>query len=132
MSTKVGKTKLNITNLSQELKDLQWEDINLLAIRLGVSYEAIKKVREENSKIVLRLVAILDIWLKIDTDASWEKVVYSLESIGQNVLAARLKSKYCKTKIAEGAHALLPEQMSPATEAGKLSVYTATYVHRTS
>ena len=81
-----------------------------------MSYDEIK-VREENSKIVLRLVAILDIWLKKDTSASWDKVVLSLETIRLNVLADSLKSKYCKTK-SEAADALLPEQMSPTTDSG--------------
>ena len=37
-------------------------------------------------------------WMKKNVDASWEKVIETLKSMSQNVLANQLKKKYCTSE----------------------------------
>ena len=42
-------------------------------------------------------------WLKLDPEASWNKLVLALEELGEEAVAARIKRKFVDIKITEVA-----------------------------
>ena len=84
-----------LPDLSRELYDLTWSDTISFGVQLGMKYPDLLKI-EENRQGSARLLAAMDSWLQSDPKASWKKVVKALRAIRKEVLAQKLKKKYCK------------------------------------
>ena len=53
---------------------------------IGITYNGVGRIKAELFKV----------WLKSNPDASWDKLVAALNSIGEKSVAAEVESKYCK------------------------------------
>ena len=53
---------------------------------IGITYNGVGRIKAELFKA----------WLKSNPDASWDKLVAALNSIGEKRVAAEVESKYCK------------------------------------
>ena len=60
-----------------------------------MEYSVLKKIGEDKTDD-LRFLAAMDAWLQSDPKASWKKVVRALRAIRKEVLAQKLKEKYCR------------------------------------
>ena len=84
-----------MADLSNELGDLTWDDIQSLAVQLDIDYNELLKIEEQTDQPTSRMHRALNIWLKKDPNASWEKVINALDRVkGKDVLIQTLKEKY--------------------------------------
>ncbi|CAI8049046.1 hypothetical protein GBAR_LOCUS27005 [Geodia barretti] len=87
--------KPKLADLSNELGDLTWSEIKSLAVQLDIDYNELLKIQEQTDQATDRMHQALNIWLKKDPNASWEKVIYALDRVkGKDVLIQTLKEKY--------------------------------------
>jgi hypothetical protein len=84
-----------MADLSKELGDLTWSEIKSLAVQLEIDYNKLLKIEEQTNQATDRMHQALNIWLKKDPNASWEKVINALDRVkGKDVLIKTLKEKY--------------------------------------
>ena len=87
--------KPELSELSNELRELTWSDIESLAVQLRVDFHELLKIQEQTDQPTNRMHRALNIWLGKDPSASWEKVINALDRVkGKDVLVRRLKEKY--------------------------------------
>ena len=87
--------KPKLADLSNELGDLTWSEIKSLAVQLEIDYNKLLKIEEQTNQATDRMHQALNIWLKKDPNASWEKVINALDRVkGKDVLIKTLKEKY--------------------------------------
>jgi hypothetical protein len=91
----VDDVKPKLADLSTELGDLTWSDIQSLAVQLEIDFNELLKIEEQTDQPASRMHRALNIWLKTDPNASWEKVINALDRVkGKDVLIQKLKEKY--------------------------------------
>ena len=95
MSDRLLDLKLKLKNVVNAVKDVtNWKDLGLqldleestlalIASQYGVSANDCRR-------------EMLSTWLKFDPKASWEKLACALTAIGENVVAANVRSQYAK------------------------------------
>lgn len=86
-----------LSDLDTALAPLPWSDVKRLAIHLhnNITTSTLDQIEEDRSKVGERRIYCMDVWLKIDCEASWTKLVSALDEIGQNQLARKIESRYC-------------------------------------
>ena len=88
-----------LRELVSELESLQWSEVKRMAIQLGdcMKYALLKKIEEGRFSNEPNdwVTQAMDMWLKRDEAASWNKVVSALREVEMNTLAAKLEKKYC-------------------------------------
>ena len=62
---------------------------------LGLDESEIEVIEHDHNDTARRRIVMLDRWMKKDVNASWEKVIDSLNIMSQFRLANQLKEKYC-------------------------------------
>ena len=87
--------KPELKDLQQELKDLTWAEVKLVALHLGLDFPKLKQIEEQCSELSDRVLEAMDTWLNSDPEASWEKVVRALDDNSKTVLAQEIEEKYC-------------------------------------
>ena len=87
---------INLADLAQGLRDLEWEKVREMAIQLGFKNVDLDDIERKNSDRQIRLSRVSEAWLKRDDKASWKKIVRVLKDIKETVLANELERKYCK------------------------------------
>ena len=87
-----------LCQLALEQAELQWAEVTLLAVQLGMDYTRLRKIQEECDDTNNRMLSAMDCWLKADPGACWMKIVNALVAIKKIVLAKQLKDKYCNTE----------------------------------
>ena len=94
-TTVLFNVKPKLADLSNELGDLTWSEIKSLAVQLEIDYSELLKIQEQTDQATDRMHQALNIWLKKDPNASWEKVINALDRVkGKDVLIQKLKEKY--------------------------------------
>ena len=79
--------------LVRELSSVvQWD---VLGIYLGLEETEIETIERDHHDTARRRIVMLRKWMEKDLNASWEKVIDSLESMSLVRLANQLKKKYC-------------------------------------
>ena len=115
-------TSLGMSDLScvwDELLDVShsWYELGL---KLQLSVEALKRVRDQYPGPSTALREMLLLWLKkVDPPPTWEGLACALESrtveepwLAEPWLAEQLRTKYCKTEGATGQFLYITETMS--------------------
>ena len=72
-------------------KVTEWD---VLGIYLGLDESEITEIERDHQSNARRRIVMLGKWIKKDGDASWEKVIGSLETMSLNTLANQLKEKF--------------------------------------
>ena len=93
MSDRLSDLELKLTNVMTAVKDVtRWFDLGLYL-----------ELPESKLKIVATQYGsedgkreMLSTWLKFDPKASWEKLACALTAIGENVVAANVRSQYAR------------------------------------
>lgn len=93
MSDRLGDLELKLTNVMTAVKHVtNWYDLGLYL-----------QLPESKLKVVASQYGIEDgkremfsMWLKFDPKASWEKLACALSDIGENVVAANVRSQYVR------------------------------------
>ncbi|CAI8031365.1 hypothetical protein GBAR_LOCUS17811 [Geodia barretti] len=94
-STVFFNVKPKLADLSNELGDLTWNDIQSLAVQLEIDFNELLKIEGQTDQPTNRMHRALNIWLEKDPNASWEKVINALDRVkGKDVLIQTLKEKY--------------------------------------
>ena len=102
-----------LKDVTDALKDVTlWEE---LAVQLGFRASQILLIQKHPID-VQKLQMIIE-WLKVDTEASWEKLVDALAKINEKVLAAQIRVKYiqaaeCQERTGSDEKALISEMAS--------------------
>ena len=108
MSDRLSELELKLNNVVLAVSDVaEWFDLGL---QLGLPSATLRLITAEpNIKdIKSQRLAMLSEWLKYDTAASWEKLAAALATIGENVAAANVRSRF--TKVApDQCTAALPD-----------------------
>ena len=97
MSDRPSKLEFKLNDVVLAVSDVvDWFDLGL---QLGLPSAALKSIAADpNIKdIRSQRLAMLSEWLKYDTAASWEKLAAALATIGENVVAANVRSRFMKT-----------------------------------
>ena len=92
------KLILNLKNVQKELHIKvadEWEDIG---IQLGIDDGRLNQIKVDNaSKSKTCFREMLRTWLnRVDPPPSWSALADALETLGNEVVAAQITSKYCK------------------------------------
>jgi len=87
---------VSVKNLLKETKEVV--EYELLGIELNVEQAEIDKISKEcQSKVELSKSKLFLYWLDNEEEASWEKLIHALKSIGKKCLASKLFEKLrCK------------------------------------
>ena len=91
----------------------QWD---VLGTYLGLDESEIEVIECDHHDTARRRLVMLSKWLEKDVDASWEKLIGSLESMSQIRLANQLKEKYCTSESNPPATGPKPAESSPEKE----------------
>ena len=91
----MSDAKPKLPDLSRELEDLTWSETVKFGVQLEMEFSVLKRIGEDKTDDV-RLLTAMDAWLQSDPKASWKKVVRALRAIRKEVLAQKLKKKYCR------------------------------------
>ena len=84
-----------LSELARDLKILTWSNVKELAVQLEVAYDELLRIEEQTQQSTDRMHRAMNLWLKKDSNASWEKVINALSDIGgKEVLVQSLKKKY--------------------------------------
>ena len=71
---------------------------DVLGTHLGLEESEITEIERDHQRTARRRIVMLAKWIEKDIDASWEKVIESLKSMSQTVLASKLEEKYCTSE----------------------------------
>ena len=89
-----NKKALAINLLVEELTGVtEWYTLGLF---LGLTENEIKEIEQDHEGTARRRMAVLNKWLKKETDPSWLIVISALERMSETSLANQLKKKYEK------------------------------------
>ena len=100
MSDRPSELEFKLNNVVLAVNDVaEWFDLGL---QLGLPSATLRLIAADpNIKdIKSQRLAMLSEWLKYDTAASWEKLAAALVTIGENVVAAEVKSQFMKANNA--------------------------------
>ena len=87
--------KPKLSELSRELNELTWSEVQSMAVQLDVEYDELIKIEENTREFNQQLNRAMNLWLKTDENASWKKIVKALKAIRKIVLAKDIEKKYC-------------------------------------
>ena len=89
-----NKKALSINLLVEELSGVtEWYT---LGVYLGLTENEIKEIEQDHEGTARRQMAVLNKWLKKETDPSWLIVISALEKMSEMSLANQLRKKYEK------------------------------------
>ena len=89
-----NKKALSINLLVEELSVVtEWHTLGLY---LGLTENEIKEIEQDHDGTARRRIAVLNKWLKKETDPSWLIVISALEKMSETSLANLLRKKYEK------------------------------------
>ena len=83
---------LSVVAVINDLSDLSWSDIKLLALQLKVKLNTLEDIGNDY-KGDDRKVQAIQAWLNNDPDASWEMIVEALQRMGMSAVADDIASK---------------------------------------
>ena len=92
MSDRPDELKLSLKNIARAVKSVtcSWYNIGVF---LGVPESTLNTINQERD-VERHQVMMLAKWLNLDPDASWEKLVSALDDVGEEAVAARIKSEF--------------------------------------
>ena len=94
MSDRPSELEFKLNNVVLAVSDvIEWFDLGL---QLGLPSATLRLIAADpNIKdINSQRLAMLSEWLKYDIAASWEKLAAALATIGENVVAANVRSQF--------------------------------------
>ena len=100
MSDHPKELELKLNNVVLAVDDVvHWFKLGL---QLGLPSAALEIIAADSSikDIESKRRTMLSKWLKYDTAASWEKLAAALDAIGENVVAANVRSQFMKIPTA--------------------------------
>ena len=92
-----------IDELVEELGNLQWSDVKLMAIHLKIDIPTLDRIEADRVKSSDRLVDFLSIWLKRDTGASWGKLFEALEANNICIITKAVRQRCRKETLSPAA-----------------------------
>ena len=94
MSDRQSSLEFKLQHIVIAVKDVitEWYDLGL---QLGLPDSTLKLIAS-NPDVEGRLRMMLSKWLEYDTQASWHKLANALNTMGKNVVAANIRSKYLR------------------------------------
>ena len=96
MSDRPGDLEFKLQHIVIAVKDVgEWYDLGL---QLGLP-DSILAAIASHPDIKGRQRLMLSEWLKYDTEASWDKLASALNIIGENVVAANVRSRFMKATV---------------------------------
>ena len=94
MSDRPSELELKLNNVVPAVSDVaEWFELGL---QLGLPSATLTLIAADTNIIDIKSKrrAMLSEWLKYDTAASWEKLAAALATIGENVVAANVRSQF--------------------------------------
>ena len=99
---------LSAVGLINELSDLSWSDVKLLALQLKVKPNVLDDIGNDYRGDDRKIQA-MQAWLNNEPDASWESVVTALQKMRLGSKADEIASKHCvKVKLPVSSTPSLP------------------------
>ena len=93
---------MQLKDVAVELGELTWKDVKLVAVHLNhMSWATLEEIENSSSVGKERINRTIDTWLRSDLDASWAEIVSALRAEKQNVIAERLRLRYCPSVPAD-------------------------------
>ena len=93
---------MQLKDVAVELGELTWKDVKLVAVHLNhMSWATLEEIENSSSVGKERVNRTIDTWLRSDVDASWAELVSALRAEKQNVIAERLRLRYCPSVPAD-------------------------------
>ena len=94
MSDRPSEFEFKLKHILPAVKDVatEWHELGLQLDLL----ESDLKLIGSNPDVEGHLRMMLSEWLDYDTEASWDKLANALNSMGKNVIAANIRSKYVR------------------------------------
>ena len=93
---------MQLKDVAVELGELTWKDVKLVAVHLNhMSWATLEEIENSSSVGKERVNRTIDTWLRSDVDASWAELVSALRTEKQNVIAERLRVRYCPSVPAD-------------------------------
>ena len=102
MSDRLSDLDFKLQHVVLAVSDVaEWFDLGL---QLGLPSATLRLIAADpNIKdIKSQRLAMLSEWLEYDTAASWEKLAAALATIGENVVAANVRSRFMKAATIPG------------------------------
>ena len=96
MSDRPSELEFKLNNVVLAVNDVvEWLDLGL---QLGLPSATLRLIaaNPNTRDIKSQRLAMLSEWFKYDTAASWEKLAAALATIGENVVAANVRSRFMK------------------------------------
>ena len=100
MSDVPGELEVKLQHVVLAVSDVaDWFNLGL---QLGLPSTTLEIIASDPSikDIKSKRLAMLSEWLKYDTAASWEKLAAALDAIGENAVAANVRSQFMKIPTA--------------------------------
>lgn len=89
--SRFGCDLADINNLYHAVQDVNnWQ---ILGLKLGLKWSKLDSIKRDYSYEDARKAAMLQIWWNYDLDASWEKLAEALDQMGQDRLAAMIRTR---------------------------------------
>ena len=95
-SREMSESKPQVGDLAEELDQLTWSETARLSAQLGMKSSVLREIRESKQRDDIKLLKTMELWLKSDQNASWNRVVRALKATRKNVLAQEMEWKYCR------------------------------------
>jgi hypothetical protein len=92
----MSESKPQVGDLAEELDQLTWSETARLSAQLGMKSSVLREIRESKQRDDIKLLKTMELWLKSDQNASWNRVVRALNAIRKNVLAQEMERRYCR------------------------------------
>ena len=92
MSDRPDELKLSLKNIARAVKSVTCSWYNF-GVFLGVPESMLNTINLERD-VERHQVMMLAKWLNLDPEASWEKLVSALDDIGEEAVAATIKSEF--------------------------------------
>lgn len=88
----MASTSPDLVDLINALKRVvNWES---LVLQLGVKHHKLQTIKQSTSNVDEQRNAALQLWLDIDVEANWQKVVTALQNLDLNAIAKEVKEKH--------------------------------------
>lgn len=89
----IGVPSLTVKNLSNVLVEvLEWHQ---LGVNLDLKHYKLNEIaKNKMGDAAACRLAFIDLWLRTDVNASWEKLVEALEKMGEHRTIERIKAEF--------------------------------------
>lgn len=84
--------KLDVLNLCNALKEVS--DWYRMGIALGIPPYELRRIEQDYQGSDRQKTETLDLWLRLDTNATWSNVVSALQKINEHAVAKRVHQNY--------------------------------------